>query len=156
MSRSKDGDCKDFIKGVCFRGNKCKYRHTGEMKEPDTVPFCKDFMNERGCHFENDNGRECSFIHAPFAAVEEYNKTGWLPLTIVTRITERFQICGNFLKTSCHRRSDECKYKHIKLGIDVSYPSENSPSGEQLYGAGFDTIMRKFGICKEFAKVLAL
>ena len=23
---------------------------------------------------------------------------GWLPLSIVTRITERFQICGNFLK----------------------------------------------------------
>ena len=76
MSRSNDGDCKDFIKGVCFRGNKCKYRHTGEMSEPDTVPFCKDYMNERGCNFENDNGRECSFIHAPLAAVEEYNKTG--------------------------------------------------------------------------------
>ena len=82
MSRGSDGDCKDFIKGVCFRGNKCKYRHTGEKSEPESVPFCKDFMNERGCHFENENGRECSFVHAPMAAVQEYNNTGTALLLI--------------------------------------------------------------------------
>lgn len=77
MSRGNDGDCKDFIKGVCFRGRKCKYRHSGEMSEPESVPFCKDFMNnERGCHFERENGRECSFVHAPKAAANEYYKTG--------------------------------------------------------------------------------
>lgn len=152
MSRGSDGDCKDFIKGVCFRGNKCKYRHAGEKSEPESVPFCKDFMNERGCNFENENGRECSFVHAPMAAVQEYNKTGWLPNLIVTRITERFQICGNFLKTSCYRSADECKYKHVKLGIVLANSEDILPGGEQMFGAGFETIMRKFGICKDYAK----
>jgi hypothetical protein len=65
-----DGECKDFAKGVCFRGARCawglleappnlshlalhralpscKYRHEGDSKEPDTVPFCKDFQSDR-------------------------------------------------------------------------------------------------------------
>jgi len=152
MSRGNDSDCKDFIKGVCFRGNKCKYRHTDERPEPETVPFCKDFMNGRGCHFERENGRECSFVHAPKAVVNEYDKTGWLPNCIVTRITERFQICGNFMKNSCNRGSDSCKYKHVKLGIIIAPSEDIKAGGEQMFGAGFDNIMRKFGICKDYAK----
>merc|ERR550532_335345 len=27
MGRDGDGECKDFTKGVCFRGASCKYRH---------------------------------------------------------------------------------------------------------------------------------
>lgn len=153
MARGNGGDCKDFIKGVCFRGNKCRYRHPEDMSEPETVPFCKDFINnERGCHFESENGRECSFVHAPKAAVNEYYKSGWLPNCIITRITERFQICGNFLKDSCHRNPEDCKYKHVKLGILLASPDHPQAGGEQMVGAGFEAIMRKFGICKDYAK----
>jgi len=76
MGRDGDGECKDFSKGVCFRGSNCKYRHVGEKAEPEQVPFCKDFQSDRGCHYESDNGRSCAFVHAPRAATEEYQTTG--------------------------------------------------------------------------------
>jgi len=151
MGRDGDGECKDFAKGVCFRGASCKYRHVGDKQDPDTVPFCKDFQSDRGCNYESDNGRSCAFVHAPRAATEEYYRTGWLPGAVVQGLAERFQLCRSFLENQCNRDDGSCKYKHIRLGIDLGRGG-GGRDGDQAYGAGYDQIMRKFGICRDYAK----
>jgi len=152
MGRDGDGECKDFAKGVCFRGASCKYRHVGDKQDPDTVPFCKDFQSDRGCNYESDNGRSCAFVHAPRAATEEYYRTGWLPGAVVQGLAERFQLCRSFLENQCNRDDGSCKYKHIRLGIDLGRGGGGGRDGDQAYGAGYDQIMRKFGICRDYAK----
>jgi len=63
--------CRDFEKGICFRGDRCKFSHpskqeTGEMK----IAFCTDFR-QGTCKF-----RECIYVHSPPVLEEEYKRTG--------------------------------------------------------------------------------
>ncbi|KAK3246323.1 hypothetical protein CYMTET_44137 [Cymbomonas tetramitiformis] len=70
--------CRDFLKGVCFRGN-CRYMHAAPDGASASQPICRDFENGRcfraSCRFyhrtsaEASNGRERLAGTAPAAHV---------------------------------------------------------------------------------------
>jgi len=73
-SRKESGDqmCRDYEKGTCFRGDRCKFKHPEEENGVSKIPFCKDFR-QGVCKF-----RDCIYVHAPMLLEDEYLKTGEL------------------------------------------------------------------------------
>ena len=82
-SEVKKGDnvCRDFLRNVCRRGDRCKFSHPGGdsgggdsggqgAKLQDKMEFCHDFQNNR-C-----NRSQCRFIHCPADVETEFNKSG--------------------------------------------------------------------------------
>ena len=81
-SEVKKGDnvCRDFLRNVCRRGDRCKFSHPGgdsggdsggqAAKLQDKMEFCHDFQNNR-C-----NRSQCRFIHCPADVETEFNKSG--------------------------------------------------------------------------------
>ena len=86
-SEGKKGDnvCRDFLRNVCRRGDRCKFSHPGGdsggdgggqgggAKLQDKMEFCHDFQNNR-C-----NRSQCRFIHCPADVETEFNKSGSHP-----------------------------------------------------------------------------
>ena len=86
-SEEKKGDnvCRDFLRNVCRRGDRCKFSHPGGdtggegggegggAKLQDKMEFCHDFQNNR-C-----NRSQCRFIHCPADVETEFNKSGMHP-----------------------------------------------------------------------------
>ena len=86
LSEVKKGDnvCRDFLRNVCRRGDRCKFSHpggdsggdgqgAGGAKLQDKMEFCHDFQNNR-C-----NRSQCRFIHCPADVETEFNKSGGQP-----------------------------------------------------------------------------
>ena len=63
---SGDQLCRDFEKGNCSRGNRCKYYHP-------KLKICRDFQNKK-CERES-----CRFLHITREEEESYENTGTLP-----------------------------------------------------------------------------
>ena len=84
-----NGVCRDFLRNVCRRGDRCKFSHPGGdgasdgggqgggAKLQDKMEFCHDFQNNR-C-----NRTQCKFIHCPADVETEFNKSGWQPLSSI-------------------------------------------------------------------------
>ena len=60
----KDNVCRDFLRNVCRRGERCKFSHPAEKSDPsseaklqDKMEFCHDYQNGR-C-----SRSHCRFIH---------------------------------------------------------------------------------------------
>jgi len=71
--RTESGNelCRDYNKGTCFRGGRCKFAHPkDEDLEGKRIPFCKDFRYST-CRF-----RDCLYVHAPELLEKEYLSTG--------------------------------------------------------------------------------
>jgi len=69
-------ECRDFMRGVCNRGNSCKFVHPANanvIKKENKLPICKDFQN-KGC-----DRQKCKFLHVTQQEEEEYNASGMLP-----------------------------------------------------------------------------
>lgn len=116
--------CRDFLRNVCRRGKRCKYRHPGEQetseyKKISEYTFCHDFQNN-GCRRVN-----CKFLHCTRDEEEHARQTGELPgrvmqaaaLGIGVNHAEMIAkggvpICKDNLKGDCHRGTN-CKYRHI-------------------------------------------
>lgn len=122
--KDEDDDiCRDFLRNVCTRGKRCKYRHPQEDevgKIQKTVEFCHDFQNSQ-CRRSN-----CKFVHCTREEEEVYKQTGELPEIVQRRIASGIQptsatgeipVCKDFQKGECHRGS-RCKYRHV----DEEYP----------------------------------
>ena len=107
--------CRDFERGVCNRGDKCKYYHPegSSPSENAKLPICKDFQN-KGC------GRiKCKFLHITVDEEAEYNKSGSLPdhggrpEKNAARISfQGKEVCKDFLNNICDRGAN-CRYMHV-------------------------------------------
>lgn len=135
----EDNVCRDFLRNVCRRGERCKYVHpeSREKNEKDQLQdrmmFCHDFQNNR-CARNN-----CKFIHCDRETEEEYKRSGYLPPGIRDQVIRKgvavdfpavnggVPICKDFLKGRCGR--DNCKYRHIS-------PMEYDMEMNQYQGRG--------------------
>lgn len=116
--------CRDFLRNVCRRGQRCKYRHPGEQetnefKKISEYTFCHDFQNN-GCRRAN-----CKFLHCTREEEEHARQTGELPARVMQAAALGIgvnhaemvakggvPICKDNLKGDCHR-GVSCKYRHI-------------------------------------------
>jgi len=73
----KNNECRDFMRGVCGRGNNCKFFHPPHVnpmtQHQEKLPICKDFQN-KGC-----DRVKCKFLHITQQEEVEYDSTGNLP-----------------------------------------------------------------------------
>uniref|UniRef100_T1J3D1 Zinc finger CCCH domain-containing protein 10 n=1 Tax=Strigamia maritima TaxID=126957 RepID=T1J3D1_STRMM len=81
----KDSICRDFLRNVCRRGKRCKYRHPepGEAEELGRkieYVFCHDYQNKE-CRRGN-----CKFIHCSREEEEYYRATGELPQCVLDAV----------------------------------------------------------------------
>ncbi|KAH3719040.1 hypothetical protein DPMN_061868 [Dreissena polymorpha] len=116
--------CRDFLRNVCRRGKRCRYRHPGEQettefKKISEYTFCHDFQNN-GCRRPN-----CKFLHCTREEEEHARSTGELPPRVLQAASLGIgvnhaemvakggvPICKDNLKGSC-QRGNQCKYRHI-------------------------------------------
>jgi len=133
--------CRDFERGVCTRGDKCRYAHPERAApaEGQKQPICKDFQN-KGC-----DRRRCKFLHLTNEEESVYNSSGELPphqgnaeLVAQQRPPshrgERGErggggsasrdVCKDFMNGKCDR-GNRCKFSHV---------SEHDERNERIYG----------------------
>ncbi|OWF35361.1 zinc finger CCCH domain-containing protein 10-like [Mizuhopecten yessoensis] len=120
-----DDICRDYLRNVCKRGKRCKYRHPhseeSSRERKYDYTFCHDFQNT-GCHRPN-----CKFLHCSREEEEHYKQTGQLPVRLqqaaalgvgVTPTNDmpllkgEIPICKDYLKMNC-KRGIKCKFRHL-------------------------------------------
>ncbi|RHY25558.1 hypothetical protein DYB32_008237 [Aphanomyces invadans] len=107
--------CQSYLKGMCKRGGKCKYRHdtAGASTQPndsieaDEQIVCPRFLRKGKCK----RGDMCKYVHTsepnaraettPMAHPVEQEDTDSLTPT-----------CLSFQKGAC-KRGDKCKFRHV-------------------------------------------
>ena len=106
LEEKKDTDtCRDFERGVCFRGNKCKFFHPADIPHPGSaeakLPICKDFQN-KGC-----DRKSCKFLHI---SEDGGHKT---PSKVAKAgvAGKANEACKDFMNGICKRSN--CKFLHI-------------------------------------------
>ncbi|CAL9704142.1 unnamed protein product [Knipowitschia caucasica] len=148
-----DGVCRDFIRNVCKRGKRCRFRHPEINNVPDLgvqkneFIFCHDNQNKE-CLRAN-----CRFVHGSKDDEDYYKKTGELPPRLRGKVAARLglspldlphsrgevPICRDFLKGEC-QRGNTCKFRHVKK--DYEYDTNRSggvigsASGMMVNGVG--------------------
>jgi len=134
MTTEDRATCRDYERGVCNRGDKCRYNHPEGVKPSDNqkLPICKDYQN-KGC-----SRMKCKFLHVTVDEEAEYMKTGTLPehggrpdLTVAA--SQQYshaagkEICKDYLNNICDRGS-RCKFLH------TPDPSMGGRMAGQLHG----------------------
>jgi len=141
--------CRDFERGVCSRGDKCKYYHpdSATPAEGAKLPICKDYQN-KGC-----SRFKCKFLHITVDEEAEYNTTGKLPEhggnpEKVSRPAASASgsgnkdVCRDFLNGKCDR-GPRCKFSHQSERESFqngAYPGSSygkRPRGDDMYGAAY-------------------
>lgn len=128
---TSDAICRDFLRNVCKRGKRCRYRHP-DMSEVSNLGvsknefiFCHDFQNKE-CSRPN-----CRFIHGSKEDEDGYKKTGELPPRLRQKVAaglglspadlpngkEEVPICRDFLKGDC-QRGTKCKFRHLQRDFE--------------------------------------
>ncbi|XP_035006665.1 zinc finger CCCH domain-containing protein 10 [Hippoglossus stenolepis] len=122
-----DGVCRDFIRNVCKRGKRCRFKHPDFNEVPDLgvqkneFIFCHDHQNKE-CMRAN-----CRFVHGSKEDEDYYKKSGELPLRLRGKVAARLglspmdlphsrgevPICRDFLTGEC-QRGNKCKFRHVK------------------------------------------
>lgn len=143
--------CRDFLRNVCRRGKRCKYRHPsgesgidmGATSKPEPT-FCHDFQNT-GCHRPT-----CKFLHCTREEEEHYHQTGQLPQRLQQQQQQQqpaqpgmggancgghntghseIPVCRDYMKGEC-KRGVKCKYRHLgnnDYDCDVSRADSHQP-----------------------------
>ncbi|KAJ1160690.1 hypothetical protein NDU88_001184 [Pleurodeles waltl] len=129
--------CRDFLRNVCYRGSRCRFRHPdASVPDPGVTKnefiFCHDFQNKECVHLN------CKFIHGTRQDEDYYKKTGELPPHLHQKVAanlgllptdlpnskEEVPICRDYLKGGC-LRGTKCKFRHIQreneCKIDYNY-----------------------------------
>ncbi|KAI1892257.1 hypothetical protein AGOR_G00131490, partial [Albula goreensis] len=126
-----DNVCRDFLRNVCKRGKRCRFRHPDFSEVPDLgaqkneFVFCHDHQNKE-C-----SRPSCRFVHGSKEDEDYYKKTGELPPRLRGRVaaglglspTElphsrgEVPICRDFLKGEC-QRGNKCKFRHVQKDRD--------------------------------------
>lgn len=122
-----DGICRDFIRNVCKRGKRCRFRHPDFNEVPDLgvqkneFIFCHDHQNKECMR------STCRFVHGSKEDEDHYKKTGELPLRLRGKVAARLglspmdlphsrgevPLCRDFLKGEC-QRGNKCKFRHVQ------------------------------------------
>ncbi|NXI21984.1 ZC3HA protein, partial [Sterrhoptilus dennistouni] len=126
-SAGPDDICRDFLRNVCKRGKRCRFRHP-DMSEVTNLGvrknefiFCHDFQNKECVRLT------CRFIHGSKEDEDCYKKTGELPPRLRQKVAaglglspadlpnskEEVPICRDFLKGDCQRGA-KCKFQHLQ------------------------------------------
>ncbi|CAH8842717.1 unnamed protein product [Trichobilharzia szidati] len=140
--------CRDYLRNVCKRGKKCKYKHPSpeecERLRRFDKTFCHDFQNST-CRRLN-----CKFLHYTKEEEEVFRRTGYLPndaqwshRSASNSYDEKTPICKDFANGACNRGAN-CKYRHVTTQQaqevvnptlynqsnlqEASYVSENTPA----------------------------
>ncbi|KAF8358086.1 hypothetical protein PRIPAC_93081, partial [Pristionchus pacificus] len=115
--------CRDFLKNICNRGNRCKFFHpsdspAGNDKEQE-VHFCIDYQN-RGCHRDN-----CRFVHVPREEADRYKATKEFNIVLARAVAavstsdtiNGIPVCKEFQTGKCSRSSGtaRCRYWHVNM-----------------------------------------
>ncbi|XP_059154076.1 zinc finger CCCH domain-containing protein 10-like isoform X2 [Physella acuta] len=113
-----DDICRDYMRNVCTRGKRCRYRHPALDDRPDPPPrrdltFCHDYQNN-GCTRPN-----CKFLHCSRDEEEYFHRTGLLPSrlnysnTVGAHLALKAEVpvCRDYFNGDC-KRGSKCKYRH--------------------------------------------
>ncbi|KAK2158968.1 hypothetical protein LSH36_161g10013 [Paralvinella palmiformis] len=142
-----DDICRDYLRNVCKRGKRCKYRHPspGEAKElgrKHEYTFCHDYQNS-GCRRPS-----CRFLHCTRDEEDYYKQTGQLPVRLqqaaalgigvmpneLPLLKGEVPVCKDFLKGQC-MRAGRCKYRHVS---PPQYDTDSSATKERLNNGHVD------------------
>lgn len=135
-----NGVCRDFIRNVCKRGKRCRFRHPDFKEVPDLgvqkneFIFCHDYQN-KDCMRSN-----CRFVHGSKEDEDYYKKTGELPPRLRGKVAARLglspmdlphsrgevPICRDYLTGEC-QRGNKCKFRHVKK--DYEYEASRAGGG---------------------------
>ncbi|KFO74723.1 Zinc finger CCCH domain-containing protein 10, partial [Cuculus canorus] len=142
-----DDICRDFLRNVCKRGKRCRFRHpdisevTNLGVRKNEFIFCHDFQNKECVRLN------CRFIHGTKEDEDCYKKTGELPPRLRQKVAaglglspadlpnskEEVPICRDFLKGDCQRGA-KCKFQHLQR--DYEYETRGMAAREQ--GIGYE------------------
>lgn len=131
-----DGVCRDFLRNVCKRGKRCRFRHPDFNEVPDLgvqkneFIFCHDHQNKE-CVRTN-----CRFVHGSKEDEDYYKKSGELPLRLRGKVAAglglsptdlplsrgEVPICRDYLKGEC-QRGNKCKFRHVRKDYECEAPS---------------------------------
>ncbi|NP_001085873.1 zinc finger CCCH-type containing 10 S homeolog [Xenopus laevis] len=125
--------CRDFLRNVCKRGKRCRFKHPDAVDVSDLgvqkneFVFCHDFQNKECVRLN------CRFIHGTKDDDEYYKKTGELPPRLRHKVAaglglsptdltnkDEVPICRDFLKGDC-QRGDRCKFRHLQREYEHQY-----------------------------------
>ncbi|XP_069826128.1 zinc finger CCCH domain-containing protein 10 [Dendropsophus ebraccatus] len=125
--------CRDFLRNVCRRGKRCRFKHPDSSDVSDLgvqkneFVFCHDFQNKQCVRIN------CRFIHGTKEDEEHYKKTGELPARLRHKVAvglglsptdlankDEIPICRDFLKGDC-QRGDRCKFRHLQRDYDYQF-----------------------------------
>ncbi|KAJ3602920.1 hypothetical protein NHX12_030665 [Muraenolepis orangiensis] len=140
-----DGVCRDFVRNVCKRGKRCRFRHPDFNEVSDLgvqkneFIFCHDHQNKECMR------STCRFVHGSKDDEDYYKKSGELPLRLRGNVAARLglsptdlphsraevPICRDFLKGECQRGS-KCKFRHVKK----DYEFDPAPRVGGIIGPG--------------------
>ncbi|XP_068027335.1 LOW QUALITY PROTEIN: zinc finger CCCH domain-containing protein 10 [Melanerpes formicivorus] len=132
VGANADDICRDFLRNVCKRGKRCRFRHpdisevTNLGVRKNEFIFCHDFQNKECVRLN------CRFIHGTKEDEDCYKKTGELPPRLRQKVAaglglspadlpnskEEVPICRDFLKGDCQRGA-KCKFQHLQRGLRV-------------------------------------
>lgn len=140
----RDDICRDFLKNICNRGNRCKFYHPPETQTSAAINFCIDFQN-RDCLRDN-----CRFVHASRDEVERYKHTREVTLPLARAIAAVTQgntiagipVCKEFQSSKCARGAARCRYWHVNIEEERDRrlrglpPSGSGPPGGRFGGGG--------------------
>lgn len=136
--------CRDFLRNVCYRDKRCKFRHLTSDELTASVntkvdpaskdvlyEFCHDFQNQ-GC-----DRPSCRFIHCSEEIGQLYQDQGILPIRLKYEfelgVQELFAapsgdsfnssqdkarpVCRDFIQRQC-RRGKKCRFVHLDTQIE--------------------------------------
>nr|XP_013795101.1 PREDICTED: zinc finger CCCH domain-containing protein 10 [Apteryx mantelli mantelli] len=141
---NSDDICRDFLRNVCKRGKRCRFRHpdinevTNLGVRKNEFIFCHDFQNKECVRLN------CRFIHGTKEDEDCYKKTGELPPRLRQKVAaglglspadlpnskEEVPICRDFLKGDCQRGA-KCKFQHLQR--DYEYDAQGIATTVRRY-----------------------
>lgn len=129
-----DDICRDYLRNVCKRGKRCKYRHpetaeSVDMHKHGDYTFCHDYQNA-GCRRPN-----CKFLHCTREEEDYYKQNNLLPVRLqqaaalgigmsptgeLPLLKGEVPVCKDNLKGEC-KRGGKCKFRHLNSTPEFEY-----------------------------------
>ncbi|XP_077972108.1 uncharacterized protein LOC120338975 [Styela clava] len=147
LLKSTSDICRDFLRNVCYRDKRCKFRHLTSDELDASVDtkadsgstnvvyeFCHDFQNQ-GC-----DRPSCKFIHCAVDIESTFREKGFLPLRLKYEyelgVQELFvksatpsgscntqekikPVCRDFMQRQC-RRGKKCRFAHVDQNCNMA------------------------------------